>query len=380
MGDAPGPPATMVDTLVGFVHVLRGRGVGAGSGETMTYLAAVDHLDPTRLEDLYWAGRTTLVTRREQLPAYEQAFRSYFLGGPDPSTDEVRTALRARAGAEGVLDVPLAERPEGDQQVEEARLGLVASDVEVLRNRPFADCTPEELSTLRRIMQQVRLAPPVRRTRRHTPAPRGRRPDLRRTVRDALRTHGDPARLHWRRRRVRPRPLVLVVDVSGSMADHSRAIVQFAHAARRASDRVEVFCFGTRLTRITPALQRRSPDEALLRAADLVVDWEGGTRIGESLATFVDRYGRRGTCRGGIVVICSDGLDRGDPALLDRSMERLARVCHRIVWLHPQAEDGVDFVPSTLGMSVAVPHVDRVLSGRDLRSLEAFAGLLPELG
>ena len=195
-----------------------------------------------------------------------------------------------------------------------------------------------------------------------------------------MRTHGDPTELWWRTRRTRLRPLVLILDVSGSMTDYSRSLLQFAYSARRAATRVEVFCFGTRLTRITRELENRRPDEALSRAAEAVVDWDGGTRIGESLAAFVRDWGRRGTSRGAIVVICSDGLDRGDPAVLDKALERLGRLCHRIVWLNPHATGGAGFRPSTLGMMVAAPHVDLLLSGHDLASLEEFAARLPDLG
>jgi len=194
-----------------------------------------------------------------------------------------------------------------------------------------------------------------------------------------MRTHGEPAELFWRRRRQRIRPMVLILDVSGSMSDYSRSLLQFAYSTRRAASRVEVFCFGTRLTRITRSLDRRRPDDALEQAAKAVFDWEGGTRIGDSLDTFVRAWGRRGMCRGAIVVICSDGLDRGDPAVLAAAMERLSRLSHRVVWLNPHRGNDASFRPSTLGMMVAAPHVDVLLSGHDLRSLEDFAALLPEL-
>jgi len=163
------------------------------------------------------------------------------------------------------------------------------------------------------------------------------------------------------------------------MADYSRNLLQFAYSAKRATSRVEVFCFGTRLTRITRALDHRRPDHALELAANAVFDWEGGTRIGESLDGFVRDWGRRGVCRGGVVVICSDGLDRGDPGLLAAAMERLARLSHRVVWMNPHKGDNVDFRPSTLGMMVAAPHIDLTLSGHDLSSLEELASLLPRL-
>jgi uncharacterized protein len=228
-------------------------------------------------------------------------------------------------------------------------------------------------------MKTVRLTPPQRRTRRTSANARGRLHDMRRTVRETMRTHGEPAELFWRRRKLRQRPLTLILDVSGSMADYSRNLLQFAHSTSRASRRVEVFCFGTRLTRITRELDQRRPDDALDLAAQVVVDWEGGTRIGESLDAFVREWGRRGLCRGGIVVICSDGLDRGDPGVLEHAMESLSRLSHRVVWLNPHRGDAKDFVPNSMGMMAAAPYVDVILSGHDLNSLEDFAALLPEL-
>ena len=192
-----------------------------------------------------------------------------------------------------------------------------------------------------------------------------------------MRSHGEPGDLWWRTRRHRSRPLVLILDISGSMADYSRNLLQFAHSTRTATSKVEVFCFGTRLTRITPALRRRNPDEALDQAGEKVVDWAGGTRIGASLDTFVRRYARRGMARGAFVIICSDGLDRGDPALLDDALERLGRLSHRIIWMNPMMGHNGDSSPTSLGMSVALPHIDVLWSGHNLDSLEAFATALP---
>ena len=194
-----------------------------------------------------------------------------------------------------------------------------------------------------------------------------------------MRQHGEPSELFWRSRKPKMRPLVLILDVSGSMSDYSRNLLQFAYSARRASQRVEVFCFGTRLTRITPALERRRPDEALDRAAKTVFDWEGGTRIGHALDTFVRQWGRRGMARGAIVVICSDGLDRGDPAVLETAMERLSLLCHKVVWVNPHVGDEQGYRPVTLGMMVAEPYIDLLLSGRDLAGLEELADRLPAL-
>jgi uncharacterized protein with von Willebrand factor type A (vWA) domain len=368
-----------VAVLVDFARALRAAGLAVGSGDVLTYCAAITTLDPSDLVDLYWAGRTTLVTRHEDIATYDRVFREFFLGADNPSREPLMLKLRSGAETRGVLNSPATDLA-GEEQEERALLGLMASDVEALKHRSFTACTPEELAALRRIMARIRLTPPKRRTRRTRPARSGRSPDLRRTVRESLRVFGEPAALHWRQRRLRPRPLILILDVSGSMADYSRNLLQFAHSAKRAAAKVEVFCFGTRLTSVTAALRTRSPDVALEQAAKVVFDWEGGTRIGDSLDTFVRRWGRRGLCRGGVVVICSDGLDRGDPDLLANSMERLSRLCHRIVWMNPHKGNDPGFRPNTLGMMVAAPHVDLILSGHDLSSLEELAKLLPELG
>ena len=371
--------APLLTVLVGFCHELRSAGLAVGSGDALAYCSAAAALDPSDLLDVYWAGRATLVTRRDSIPAYDAAFRSYFLRADGPGQEVLTLTPRAMAEAEAVLDVPATE-PQGDRPEQEAALGLMASDAETLRHKSFAACTPDELAALRRIMARIRVTPPRRRTRRTSRAPSGPTPDLRRTVRDSLRRGGEPAELYWRRRAVRLRPLILILDVSGSMADYSRHLLQFAYSARRAASKVEVFCFGTRLTRITRQLDHRRPDDALERAARAVFDWDGGTRIGASLDAFVRDWGRRGMCRGGIVVICSDGLDRGDPDVLAAATQRLARLSHRIVWLNPHQGSGPSSRPAALGMMVAAPHVDRTLPGHDLSSLERFAALLPTLG
>ncbi len=365
--------------LVRFAGELRAAGLAVGSGDVLVCCSALSRLDPTDLVDLYWAGRTTLVNRHDDIARYDEVFRRFFLGadGPDP---ELTLMLRASAEAQGTLAIPAAEPGDGSRQEDDAVLGWIASDVEALKHKSFGACTPEELAALRRIMARIRLTPPRRRTRRTVPArSSGSRPDPRRTVRESMRMHGEPARLYWRRRKVRLRPLVLILDISGSMADYSRSLLQFAHSAKRSAGRVEVFCFGTRLTRVTGAMECRRPDEALERAARAAFDWDGGTRIGDSLDAFVRGWARRGLCRGGIVVICSDGLDRGDPAVLAAAMERLSRLSHRLVWLNPHKGDDPAFRPSTLGMMVAAPHIDLLLSGHDLASLEALATLLPGL-
>ena len=324
----------------------------------------MEPLDPTDLMDLYWAGRTTLVTRREHIPIYHRVFRELFLGVPGRARRGTAVQPpRRRRSAAADLQLPEPEQAREESEEQEARMGLVGSDVGDARAQGVrATARREELAALRRIMRTVRLTPAAPALPSYG-ARAGRRtgptcgvPSARRCAPTATRRRCAGAGAGCG-----PRPLVLVLDVSGSMADYSRALLQFAHVTSRATAKVEVFCFGTRLTRITRELEHRRPDEALDRAARAVVDWEGGTRIGASLDAFVRDWGRRGLGRGGIVVICSDGLDRGDPALLESAMQRLSRLSHRVVWLNPHAGTGA---PASLGMAVAAPYVDEVLSAR----------------
>ena len=347
-----------------------------GSGQVIAFAQAVAALDPTDTDDVYWAGRSCLLSRHEDVDAFDRAFRRWSgrAGGiamkvtgelprlPATAPHDQRGTVRKRPGTEVAAD-----------------RGRVASSADVLRHKRFADCTPEELAALADLMARLRLRPPSRRVRRTRPSSKGRHPDLRRTVRRAMRSHGEVLEQSWRTRRVRPRRMVLLLDVSGSMAGYSRALLQFSHTAARAGAvPTEVFCFGTRLTRVTIALRHARPDQALARAAEAVVDWEGGTRIGDSIRTFVRDWGRRGLARGAVVVICSDGLERGDPEALAAEMAKLARLAHRIVWVNPLKGDP-RYQPLARGMSAALPYVDVFLSGHDLASLEVLATVLPDL-
>jgi hypothetical protein len=375
------------NVLVGFAHALRDAGLSVGTGDVLTFVEAMVPLDPSDLLDLFWGGRATLVSRRDDLPVYDMVFRKYFLDIGAPAQSQMAINVRSIAETKAALVLPNVDNPENEEQEEdnqEQKLGFMASDAATLKRRSFNACTDEELAALRRIMTRMRLTPPRRRTRRHRPGAAGRAIDVRKMARESMRTLGEPTELYYRLRKTKLRPLILILDVSGSMADYSRHLLQFAHSARRAASaastaRVEVFCFGTRLTRITRELNSRKPDAALERAAKSVVDWDGGTRIGESLDVFVRRYGRSGMARGAVVIICSDGLDRGSPQTLADAMERLHRLCYRIVWLNPHKGDNKDFQPSTLGMMVAAPNIDLLLSGHDLASLEELANMLPTL-
>ena len=334
-------------TLTLFGRALRDEGLTVGTGRIASFCRAAALLAP---DDLYWAGRATLVGRPKDIPVYDRVFAAFF---GDPKTPS-RTSVRTKGIAQEV-EVDLA----------------LASPVEILRQKSFARCTPDELAELASLMARIPLAVPPRRTRRRNAARKGA-PDLRATLRRSFRTGGEPLERAWHQRRHRPRRLVLVLDVSGSMTDYSRALLMFSHAVLRADRRREAFCFGTRLTRLTRALSTADLDEALRRAAAEVVDWNGGTRIGESLKHFLDDFGHRGIARGAVVVICSDGLEVGDPDLLAEQMARLSRLAHQIFWLNPLKEDPA-YAPLARGMSAALPYVDVFASGHNLASLEAVA-------
>ena len=352
--------------LTEFGRALRAEGLPVGTGRIESFCRAAALLPP---EDLYWAGRATLVGRRTEISVYDEVFRSFFGGDADRRPRRPPPARKAAAVEDH------ADRGEERAPTREAAL---ASRVEVLRQKSFAACSAAELAELAALMARLRLVAPPRLTRRRRASPSGEL-DLRRTVRQALRTGGDPARILRRARRRRPRRFVLLLDVSGSMSEYSRALLVFAHAALRVDPRWEAFCFGTRLTRVTRALGGSDPDEALRRATADVVDWDGGTRIGDSLKAFLDRYGQAGLARGAVVVVCSDGLDTGDPALLGEQMARLARLAHTIVWLNPLREDP-RYEPLARGMAAALPHVDVFASGHNLASLEELGARLAALG
>jgi uncharacterized protein len=260
--------------------------------------------------------------------------------------------------------------------------GRIASARERLRQRRFDRATPEELAAIAHLLQRLEVAVPHRLSRRTGPGRTGEL-DLPRTLERALAADGELIDRAWRSRRSRPRRLVLLLDVSGSMAPYARALLRFGLAARRAADRevsrrVEVFAFGTRLTRLSDELAARDPDTALATAARRVLDWDGGTRIGACVDELVRTWGRRGVLRGAVVVVCSDGLERGDPAQLAAAMARLQRQTHRVVWVNPLAGDP-RYEPSQRGMAAALPSIDRLLPGHDLASLEGLSEVLAGL-
>jgi uncharacterized protein with von Willebrand factor type A (vWA) domain len=356
--------ADLAEDLLGFVAALREEGVAVTTGQVLVLLDAVAATGPA---DLYWTGRATLLTRHADIAAYDTVFRRFWTGGAPVRTQVVAPAERVRAQRSA------GARDSSPRHAAPAVLAHRArpSDVEVLREKSFAAMSEAELAELARLMAGMEASVALRRSRRRRPARHGEI-DLRRTMRASMRTGGEPLSPARRRRRLTPRRTVLLLDVSASMMACSRALMLYAHATLRAHPRCEAFCFSTRLTPVSRALARADPDAALAAAAAEVEDWDGGTRIGESLKAFLDRHGHRGAARGAVVVICSDGLDVGDPARLGEQMERLARLAHRVVWINPlQAEDGYE--PLAKGMRAALAHVDTFTSGHSLAALEALA-------
>ena len=375
MGPEPGPTTE----LVRFARLLRTHGVNVGAGQVLSYTRAVADLDPAYIDDLYWAGRITLVNRRPDLAVYNAAFDAFFVGSEGDSPPPMLPLATADSdGGEpasvsfGTEQHELEILEAGDEELPAAG-GPRASSAEILRTKHFDRWTEEEFRQLARLLPGIRL--PRKLSRRTRPSARGPRIDLRRSVRRSLRHGGDLFDLRRRLRVERPRPIVLIVDVSGSMAGFSRALVQFSYGMSRASQRVEVFCFGTRLTRLTNAMRVRDADAALDEATELVVDWDGGTRIGESLATYVARWGKYRFNRGAVVIICSDGLERGEPDRLAWAMQRLSRQAHRVIWVNPLAGDP-KFQPLARGLVAALPFVDELIAGHSIQGLEDLARVL----
>ena len=362
--------------LVGFGRLLRARGLPVGTGRILAFSRAVAALDRLDRQSLYWAGRLTMVARHQDFPVYDEAFRAWFPAERDDAMAVVAGWLQnvvPPPELEVLVQQGLQEQgwePAEGEEGEEL-VGVLASGAEVLRAKSFDALTEAERQQAHATIRSLALRLPTRRSRRQRPSPYGRHFDLRRTLRASLRTQGEPFRRAWRQRRLRHRPLVLILDVSGSMSAYSRALLQFGYAALRAGRRVEVFCFGTRLTRLTRVLARSEPDRALREAAAAVVDWDGGTRIGASLKELLDRWSQHVAMRGAVVVLCSDGLERGDPEVLAAQVARLSRLAHRLGWVNP-LKGSPRYQPLARGMTAALPHVDRFLPGHNLASLEAL--------
>ncbi|MCW2898555.1 MAG: hypothetical protein JWO67_820 [Streptosporangiaceae bacterium] len=405
------------DEVAVLVHLLRGSGLRVGTHQAIALVtAAAEQGAPLTVADLYWAARTTLVVHHDDLAVYDRVFVEWAARGDPVPAEEAAQPPQGASPPDHEEPAPedaapgageeRGDRPAGgsrttggtageDQSRQDVRgvdsgsgdgsaaegdplAGAIASPVDALRRRSFSAATEDELRAIQELMGHIVLVMPTRRSRRTRAAHHGPIIDLRRSVRSAIQTDGELLRRPRRRHTLRRRRLVLVLDVSGSMAGYSRALLHFAHAARVHTGDVEVFCFGTRLTRLTDELTGRDVDRALTAAADRVSDWAGGTQIGRSLATLNRTYGRVGLLRGAVVVICSDGLERGDPHLLGDEIARLARYAYRLVWVNPLKGDS-RYEPLARGMAAALPHVDRFVSGHNLASLDQLAAVLRHL-
>ncbi|HEX8207658.1 MAG TPA: VWA domain-containing protein [Solirubrobacteraceae bacterium] len=370
---------------VALGRALRDAGLPVTPDRSARFAAATALSPPRDRSSLYWTARVAFVSSHEQLPAFDAVFGAVVDGLVDPADS------RGQAGAPAPLEAAPPDAPTVERQGGEAadggapRLGLggdgegegegverpvasVASDVERLADTNFGELEPAELDALAVLLRSLAFATPPRRARRARLARRGERLDVRATLRRAQRTGGDPVRHERRRRREQPRPLVALLDVSGSMEAYARAYLLFLEGAARGA-RAEAFVFATRLTRVTKALRDGRPHAALDRAARAAPDWSGGTKIGEALKAFNDRWGRRGMARDAVVVVLSDGWERGDPSLVAREMERLSRLAYRVIWVNPRAA-AFGFQPVAGGMAAALPFVDELLSGHTANALD----------
>jgi uncharacterized protein len=372
---------------------LRVAGVPVTPERSARFARALTLVAPLKLEVLYWTARAVFVSSHSQVPTFDRVFLAVFDPRLEPDEDRgdpyspplrtsraserppspgARSVPREPGSAEAGGMSPTSSAP-GDAEARDVEVPLaMASDEERLAEKSFAALEPHEVAQLRRLMTRLELATPQRRSRRSRRARHGERLDLRRTLRASLRTGGEATSLCRRRRRTRPRRLILLCDISGSMEPYARAYLQLLSSAVAGGTPAEAFVFATRLTRLTRALSGHNPDAAIRRAAAAAPDWSSGTRIGQALMTFNDRFGRRGMARGAILVILSDGWERGDPALVAREMARLARLAHRIVWVNPRVI-APGFYPGAAGMAAALPYCDALVSGHNLNALDEVA-------
>jgi len=374
--------AALLGHLLAFGRVLRRLGLDVHVGRMLDVVEARRYGDLGRRDDVYHVCRALLVHRQEDLPVFDRAFARFWargplLGGERPPADSAAAgdAATTQSHGDAAAAVPLADPASIDLDDDAgAELRPVWSDVEALASKDFAEFTAEEQSAARAALDRLVWRPDRRRTRRWM-AGRGARLDLRRTLARSVRTGGDIVGLQRRARRLRPRPLVLLCDISGSMEGYSRMLLQFAHALAHRHRRIEVFLFSTRLTRVTPRLRSSRVDDAVAAVAKAVPDWSGGTRIGAALVEFQRRWGRRALAGGPVVLLISDGWDRGEPEVLRDAVARLHRSCHRLIWLNPLIGTR-DYQPLTRGLQAALPHVDDFLPARSLRDVAQLAELL----
>ncbi len=359
---------------VAFGRLLRGVGLEVPVSRVMSFVEALGLLGLQSRQDVYWAGRSTLVSDPQDLVAFDRAFAVFWEGKSASGIVVELPPISVTLATDTAEDE--ADHPEPVETPAGPTLRVRYSALETLREKDFAECSDSELNELQRLMMDLRFTSTTRPSRRRISSKhRTRLPDLRRTVRRALVTGGEPIHREFLEMDRRPRRLVLLLDVSGSMEPYARALVRFAHATVVGRTRVEAFAIGTRLTRITRELSSRDPDAALRSASAAVADWSGGTRLGATLREFNDSWGLRGMARGAIVVLLSDGWDRGEPEVLAEQMERLHRVSYRQVWVNP-LKHTPGYAPLARGMAAALPHTDEFIEGHSFESLEQLAAVV----
>ena len=360
------------EILLGFTRALRAAGVPVTQDRAQGFLAAVAVLGADDQRATYTAGRATLCAGPDDLARYDQVFEAYV-----NVRDGLPRPRPAPATAPSFSSLPDVEG-EGEGGDTDEAVRAMASATEVLRHRDLAALSPAERQRLSGMFATLRLRPPQRRTARHQRWHRGD-VDAHRTLRASLRRMGEPAEIEWRRRGVRPRRVVLLIDVSGSMSGYADALLRLGHrftqAGRPSGAVVETFTLGTRLTHVTRAMRLRDPERALVAAGETVPDWSGGTRLGETLRSFLDRWGQRGLARGAVVVVFSDGWERGDPELLATQMSRLRRIAHRVVWVNPH-RGKTGYEPVQQGVVAALPFVDDFVAGHSLATFAELAELV----
>lgn len=357
-----------------FARTLRRAGLEVPVSAVISFAEALELVGLVHPGHVYWAGRCVFVHSPDDVTAYGQSFASYFggIGATGAPMSRQEASVTILPDAEG--DVEASATPDAHRRPSAATITLRYSPAETLRHKDFAALSPDERDEAYRLIAALRAHPPRRLSRRRRPVGHRRGAlDLRRSVRKALRTSGEPVALRRLGRVARARRVVLLLDVSGSMEPYSRALLRFAHSAVMARNGIEAFTLGTRLTRVTRELSWHDPDRALGRAAASVVDMAGGTRLGPSLHSFIELYGATSMARGAVVVILSDGWDRGDPKQLAAEMARLSRLAYRIVWVNPlKASPG--YAPLARGMAAALPYVDEFVEGHSYAALERLVG------
>jgi uncharacterized protein with von Willebrand factor type A (vWA) domain len=369
--------------LVAFSRCLREAGLPIGIDGSESFVRSLEWIDPLSRRELYLAARATLISRREDIELFDMLFDAFW-SGQAPKRRPQRVPLAPRHDPSTFLTSALvsymAERADlRDPEVDIPEQTKAASALELLVRKDFSRLTPDERVAIERALRDLRFDIVRRRTRRRIPARRGDQIDLRRALRTAARRDGAIAVLPRRRRKTKRRPLVVLADISGSMELYSRILLQFLHGIAQGCAQTETFVFGTRLTRITSQLMIRSVDVALDQVSEEVVDFAGGTRIGESLRTFNRVHARRVLRRGAVLLLISDGWETGDAAVLDTEMRATRRRCHRVVWLNPLLGHAT-YEPRAAGMSAALAHVDDFLPVHNLQSLKEICLHLSRLG